>query len=159
MGAALTQSTAANTAGVDTVFADTNANGNTARDAIHFAEDDYTVAAANLTVTKTSRIISDPLNNTTNPKMIPGAVVEYCVIVSNAASSATATNVAISDILPTQTTYLPAFGILLNGTVVSSVCQADGTSGGTHLDGTITATLSDIAAGVTRTALFRVTVD
>ena len=84
LGAVVTQTAGANTAGVDTVFADTNADGNTARDGIHFDEDDYTILAANLTATKTSRVISDPLNGTTNPKLIPGAVVEYCITVANA---------------------------------------------------------------------------
>ena len=159
VGAAVTQTSGANTADMDTVFADSNTNGNTARDGIHFAEDDYTVASASLVVTKSSRIVSDPLNGTTQPKMIPGAVVEYCVAVANAAGSATATNIAISDTLPTATTFVSAFGILVNGTVTGSTCNADGTAGGAHASGVVTATLSDIAAGVTRTALFRVTVN
>ena len=159
LGAAVTQTAGANTAGVDTVFGDTNANGNTARDGIHFGVDDYTVSAASLTAVKTSRIISDPFNNTTNPKMIPGAVVEYCVAVSNATGSATATNIAVSDTLPTATTFDSSFGILLNGTVTSGTCNADGTAGGGHSAGVVSGTLSDIAAGVTRTLLFRVTVN
>jgi uncharacterized repeat protein (TIGR01451 family) len=158
LGAVVAQTTGANTAGVDTVFADSNSGGNTASDGIHFADDSYTISAASLTVTKTSKIISDPVNSTTNPKMIPGAVVEYCVIVANASNSSTATNVTITDTLPAATTYLSSFGILLNGTVVDNECQADGASGGTHADGTIDATLSDIAAGVKSTVLFRVTV-
>jgi uncharacterized repeat protein (TIGR01451 family) len=159
LGTAVTQTSGANTAGVDTVFADTNSGGNTANDGIHFAEDDYTIAAASLSVTKTSKIISDPINSSTNPKMIPGAVVEYCVIVANAADSTTATNVSISDTLPEETTYLSSFGILLNGTYADGACDDDGDAGGNHSDGTIAATLSDIAAGVTRTVLFRVTVN
>ena len=123
LGATITQTAGANTAGVDTVFADTNADGNTARDGIHFDEDDYTILAANLTATKTSRIISDPLNGTTNPKMIPGAVVEYCITVSNAAGSATASNVAFSDTLPAETTYESSFGVLVNGTVTERHLQ------------------------------------
>jgi len=159
LGALVTQTAGANTAGVDTVFADTNANGNTARDGIHFGVDDYTVSAANLSATKTSRIISDPFNNTTNPKMIPGAVVEYCVAVTNAAGSATATNIAVSDTLPATTTFDSGFGILLNGTVTSGTCNADGTAGGSFAAGVVSGTLSDINAGVTRTLVFRVTVN
>lgn len=158
-GAVVTQTTGANTSGVDTVFADTNANGNVARDGIHFAEDDYTVLAASLTATKTSRVISDPFNGTTNPKMIPGAVVEYCIAVANASGSATATNIAVSDNLPATTTYDPAFGIKLNGTVTSGTCNTDGSAGGSYASGTVSGTLSDIAAGVTRTLVFRVTVN
>jgi len=158
-GATVTETSGANTAGVDTVFADTNASGNVARDGIHFAEDDYTVLAAALTATKTSKIISDPLNGATNPKMIPGAVVEYCVAVANAAGSATATNVSVSDALPATTTYLAAFGIKVDGTVTGAVCNADGSAGGSFASGTVSGTLSNIAAGVTRTLMFRVTVN
>jgi len=141
------------------VFADTNTNGNTARDGIHFAEDDYVVLAATLTATKTSRIVSDPFNGTTNPKMIPGAVVEYCIAVANAAGSATATNISVSDTLAGETTYDSAFGILLNGTVTGATCNADGVAGGSYAAGVVSGTLSDVAAGVTRTLLFRVTVN
>ncbi|HYJ84357.1 MAG TPA: hypothetical protein VEW26_16105 [Allosphingosinicella sp.] len=159
LGATVTQTTGANTAGVDTVFADTNSNGNVARDGIHFAEDDYVILAASLTATKTSRVISDPFNGTTNPKMIPGAVVEYCIAVANASGSATADGVTISDDVPDETTYDPAFGILLNGTVTGSSCNADGASGGSYTDGIVSGTLSGIAAGVTRTLVFRVSVN
>jgi len=159
LGSVVTQTSGANTAAVDTVFADTNANGNVARDGIHFAEDDYTVLAASLIATKTSRVVSDPFNGTTEPKMIPGAVVEYCIAVANASGSATARNINVSDTLPTETTYDSAFGIKLNGTVTGSSCNADGASGGSFASGTVSGTLSDIAAGVTRTLVFRVTVN
>ena len=158
-GAAVTETSGANTSGVDTVFADTNASGNVARDGAHFAGDDYTVLAAALTATKSSRVISDPFNGTTNPKMIPGAVVEYCVAVANAAGSATATNVNVSDALPAATTYLAAFGIKVDGTVTGGACNADGVDGGSFASGTVSGTLSNIAAGVTRTLVFRVTVN
>jgi uncharacterized repeat protein (TIGR01451 family) len=158
-GAAITETSGANTSGVDTVFADTNADGNVARDGAHFDEDDYTVLAAALSVAKSSRVISDPLNGTTNPKMIPGAVVEYCIAVANAAGGTTATGVAVSDTLPGETSYLAAFGIQVDGTVTGSTCNADGTPGGSFAAGVVSASLSDLAAGNTRTVVFRVTVD
>jgi hypothetical protein len=159
LGATVTQTSGANTSGVDTVFADTNANGNVARDGIHFAEDDYTILAASLTATKTSRVISDPFNGTTDPKMIPGAVVEYCIAVSNGSGSATAGAINISDTLPAETTYDPAFGIKLNGTVTGSACNADGAAGGSYAAGIVSGTLTDMAGGVTRTLVFRVSVN
>ena len=159
VGATVTQTVGANTAGVDTVFADTTAGGNVGRDGIHFDEDDYTILAAALNATKTSRVISDPFNGTTDPKMIPGAVVEYCIAVANSTGSATATNVSLSDALPSQTTYESTFGVRVNGTVTGTTCNADGASTGAHAAGVVTGTLSDIAAGVTRTMLFRVTVN
>ena len=159
LGATVTQTTGANTAGIDTVFADTDSSGNVARDGIHFADDDYVILAAALTAVKTSRVISDPFNGTTNPKMIPGAVVEYCIAVANSSGSATATGVNISDAVPVQTAYDPAFGIKLNGTVTGSSCNADGVSGGSYSNGIVTGSLSDIAGGATRTLVFRVSVN
>jgi uncharacterized repeat protein (TIGR01451 family) len=34
-------------------------------------------------VSKTSQVISDPVNNATNPKRIPGSITEYSVTVTN----------------------------------------------------------------------------
>ena len=62
--------------------------------------DAYRVGAAQITVAKSSAVISDPINLGVNPKAIPGAVVEYTVTISNdAAASATATNVQVTDSL------------------------------------------------------------
>lgn len=44
---------------------------------------------AAMSVSKVSSIISDPQNGTTNPKAIPGALVEYLITVANAGPSAT----------------------------------------------------------------------
>lgn len=162
LGSELTATTGANTAGVDTVLADGAGDTDAANDGAFSATDSYTVAAAALSAAKSSRIISDPVNNTTNPKAIPGAVIEYCIAVSNAAGSATATGVTVTDSLPADVTYDATFGIFINGTVDGGgACQADGTSGGAY-DGTdeeVTGSLSDIAAGVTRTLYFRATID
>jgi uncharacterized repeat protein (TIGR01451 family) len=158
-GAIVTQTTGANTAGVDTVFADAGTTGgNTAYDGIHFDEDDYTILAASLVATKTSRVISDPVNGTTNPKMIPGAVVEYCIAVANGAGSATASNVNVTDTLPGETDYLTAFGVKLNGTVTGATCNADGAGSGSYASGVVSGTLADLLAGEARTLVFRVTV-
>jgi uncharacterized repeat protein (TIGR01451 family) len=159
MGAALVQTTTANTASMDTVFADGAGATDGSRDAAFSAKDDYTILAAALSATKTSRVISDPFNNTTNPKMIPGAVVEYCIAVTNASGSATATSVALTDVLPTATTYQSSFGILLNGTVTSGTCNADGVAGGSFASGTVSGTLASVVAADTRTLVFRVTIN
>jgi uncharacterized repeat protein (TIGR01451 family) len=60
---------------------------------------------ATLSITKTSSVISDPTNGATDPKMIPGAVVQYCILASNAGSGTTA-NVVITDSLPANVTYV-----------------------------------------------------
>jgi uncharacterized repeat protein (TIGR01451 family) len=36
-----------------------------------------------ITVTKFSAVLSDPVNDTTNPKRIPGAVIEYSITTTN----------------------------------------------------------------------------
>jgi len=159
LGATVTQTAGANTAGVDTVFADTTADNNTARDGISFDEDDYTILAASLTASKSSRVISDPLNGTTNPKLIPGAVVEYCITVANGSGGAAAANVVLSDNLPAATAYEASFGVKVNGTVTSGTCNADGVIVGAHASGVVSGTIPSIAAGDTRTVLFRVTIN
>lgn len=162
LGAALTNdSGSANGANtVETVFADTGA------DATEAAGDDYTVSAADISVFKSSRVVSDPINGTTNPKAIPGAIVEYCISVANAPLSATATSVTISDTLPADTAAggvtFNAGSILIDGTVTtpgaSQVCSG-GTAGGSFADPVVSGTLSDIAANSARALIFSVTVD
>ena len=160
-GIVVGETSGANTAGMDTVWADAAGATDAARDGQISARDDYTVSAANLTITKTSRVISDPLNLLVNPKMIPGATVEYCIQVANGAGTATATAPAISDVVPAQTTYDATFGIRIDGTVTAGVCNADGIAGGTYTAGTTTVagTLSDVAASATRTLYFRATIN
>lgn len=68
---------------------------------------------ANLLIAKTSNVISDPVNGTTNPKAIPGATMRYCLLVTNN-GSATATSVFVSDPLPATTSFVP--GSLRSGT-------------------------------------------
>ncbi|WP_229955735.1 proprotein convertase P-domain-containing protein [Parasphingorhabdus litoris] len=60
-----------------------------------------------LSVTKISSVISDPVNGTTNPKSIPGATVQYCILISNA-GSATASSISATDTIPGNLTYTPA---------------------------------------------------
>ncbi len=90
----------ADSAGVDDVFADgenTNNASDAVRDGKSSAEDAYQVSSPVLSVAKSSQVISDPFNGTTNPKAIPGAIIEYTVTVTNAVGGATATNVNMSD--------------------------------------------------------------
>ncbi|QGN56169.1 hypothetical protein [Novosphingobium sp. Gsoil 351] len=159
-GAALTETTTGNTGGMDTVFADGAGASDATRDAAYSAKDDYTVSAAALTITKRSTLVSDPLNGTTNPKYIPGAVIEYCITVANAAGNASATNVGISDALPSEVTYLSSFGIKVDGTVNgSNVCLADGAVAGSFAGTTVSGTIPTVAASATRTVLFRATIN
>lgn len=158
-GAALTETTTANTSGMDTLFADGAGASDAARDGGFSAKDDYTVLAAALSIAKISRIVSDPFNGTTNPKMIPGATVEYCISVTNAAGGASAASISVADILPSATTYDAGFGIKVNGTLSGAQCNADGTNGGSFAAGTVSATLPSVASGDARSVLFRVTIN
>lgn len=68
---------------------------------------------ANLLIAKTSSVVSDPVNGTTDPKAIPGATMRYCLLVTNN-GSATATSVVIADPLPATTSFVA--GSLRSGT-------------------------------------------
>ncbi len=63
-----------------------------------------TVALPNLTVVKASTVYSDPFNGTTNPKRIPGSLVNYTVTVSNTGGGPVDNNtVIIVDPIPANT--------------------------------------------------------
>jgi hypothetical protein len=60
-------------------------------------------ANATLTLVKTSTVLSDGSNGTTNPKAIPGAIVVYTILVTNTGSSAVDTGtVLLIDSLPAE---------------------------------------------------------
>ena len=159
----------ANTTGVETIFAEVvGTNDDTvARNGVVSTLDDYTVSAAALTVNKISRVVSDGVS-LTNPKAIPGAVVEYCIVVSNAAGAATATGVNVSDDLSIASladiSYDNTFQAKLDGTAVNLTTNTctPGTVNATYsggANGIVSGTLTNIAAGETRTLVFRVTID
>lgn len=159
-GAVVTQTAGANTAAVDTVFGDGAGTNDVARDGQASDDDDYTVVAPVLAITKQFRVVSDPFNGTTNPKLIPGATVEYCIVVAN--TGAAADNVAISDPIPANTTFVAASGFLngtYTGTAPTGTCNADGTAGGTVTAGVLSGNLGTVAAATTRTLRFRVTIN
>ncbi|MFZ5561377.1 MAG: hypothetical protein ACOY41_07645 [Pseudomonadota bacterium] len=157
---------------IDTVFADAaGVTGDVAYDGRHSDDGQFNVATAALAVTKSSRVVSDPFNGTTNPKGIPGAVVEYCLDVNNGGSSA-ADNIVLTDAIPTNTTYV-AGSIRIGATGTAAACdlgtgtlQTDAAAGGdddAEFDatgnGTVTIRASSVASGSRFKAVFRVTVD
>jgi len=164
---------------VETVFADVVKTGiggiSPARDGKDVATDSYTVSTAALSIFKSSRVLSDgvtPAGSTMRPKSLPGAVVEYCISVVNAAGAATATGVSISDLVPANTTYVPN-SIKLNATVTTpgatQTCAAgtvatddatdtDGGSFGTPAN-TVVGTLADLTAGQSRALIFHATIN
>ena len=114
---------------------------------------------SNLLVSKTSTVISDPINGTTNPKAIPGARVRYCIQVSNVAGNPSATSVVVTDPISSLPVTFIASSIYLGGTVTGGVCNWNGTSGGSYSAGTVTGTLGTLAAGATTTLYFDATVN
>ena len=176
-GSAITAATdgTVNGAGtVETIFADTVKTGNggssDARDGIDVATDDYTISAAVLSVFKSSLIISDGISGG-NFKSVPGAVVDYCISVANAAGGATATNINISDLVPAFTTYVggsirvngtvtgPGAGqTCAGGTVVTDAADVDAGSFGTPAN-TVAGTLANISGGGSSALIFRVTLN
>lgn len=181
-GAQVVATAGANTAGLDTVLAD-GAGTTDVVEAGDFSDlGTYVVAGAELTVVKTSRIVSDPINGTNNPKAIPGAVIEYCIAVANGAGAATATAVTVADDLPADVEFVENdFGIFINGdaTINTSglipvaTCTIDPTDtngevtgdavytigGGTNGLNEIEAVLADIPASTVRSVYFRVTIN
>lgn len=77
--------------------------------------EDYQITFINpsLSVAKTSSVISDPANGSTNPKRIPGASVQYCVLITNTGNTS-ASAVDLADNLPATTSYVA--GSLRSGT-------------------------------------------
>jgi uncharacterized repeat protein (TIGR01451 family) len=133
--AAVTQTAGAESATVvDVVFADAG------RDAQETADDQYFVQTAALSVGKTSTVISDPFNSTTNPKSIPGAIMEYGITLTNT-GAVSATVVTITDPLPTNTTFAngvynsAASNVSIAVGAATTFCQAETGGTDTNADG------------------------
>jgi uncharacterized repeat protein (TIGR01451 family) len=113
------------TTGLEVVFAE----GGVLGDGIEFDRDGFEVSSAGLTVSKVATVISDPFNGGTNPKAVPGAVVEYVITVANGGAS-NADNVSIADAIDTDVVFDATFngnsGLdILNG-AAPIACNADG---------------------------------
>ncbi len=129
--------------------------------------EDYqvTVIYPNLTVAKTSSVLSDPISGTTNPKAIPGAVMRYCVTLSNGGNTS-ASSISLSDALPATLTYVA--GTLRSGTGCAALTtvEDDNDTGADDTDGfaaavtgsTISAQVTALAAAATAALGYDVTV-
>ena len=102
---------------IESVFAD---NGN---DGLEAADDGYEVVSAALTVTKTAAVDSDPFGT---GKAVPGAIIEYTIVVDNTGGAADATNVSISDVIDGDVTFVDdAYGAGQDININGSFCNAD----------------------------------
>jgi uncharacterized repeat protein (TIGR01451 family) len=80
-------------------------------------------SSAVLAIEKVSTVISDPVNGTTNPKMIPGTIVEYAITVTNVGNLAVdASTIVLTDPLPANVAYDTTTGVsFTNGTTASGL--------------------------------------
>ncbi|KUR72843.1 hypothetical protein AQZ52_06420 [Novosphingobium fuchskuhlense] len=114
-----------------------------------------------LVVTKTSAVLSDPIN-ASNPKAIPGAALRYCILVTNPGTLA-GTYVAATDLLPAGITYTPGSARSGNTCATATTVEDDDATGADETDpygvsflaGTLTATATTLTAG----ASFAITFD
>jgi uncharacterized repeat protein (TIGR01451 family) len=164
LGAALSEDpNPENPLAMETVFADGVGDTDANQDAAHSDSGAFLVQSADVTITKTESLISDPINGAApNARHIPGAIVQYVVTVTNAAGSAfPATALTISDVLSTDVTFRPdtyavGFGIDVGGVAQSNAADADQ---GSEAGGTVTVTVPSLAAGASVVITFQVTVD
>lgn len=138
-----------------------------AADTGNFARADLFISATSVTVVKTSTVIADGVN-VSNPKMIPGATVQYCLLVTNAGAAATSpqTNVVMSDPLPATMTFVT--GSMRSGTTcaTATTVEDDDAAGTDETDPfgmsfsgtTVTGTTASLTAGATFAMLFNATV-
>ena len=103
-------------------------------------------AMPNMSITKTSIIISDPVNNTSNPKRIPGAIIRYCFTVDNTGDG-DAENATVHDSLTgsgrDNLTYIRSGSLVQNISTVCN-CAAVTTTNGTISGSDVTINIGDI---------------
>ena len=167
---------------VDVVFADDDSDGplylgDIARNGQGRAYSGYEVGVHNvaLTVNKTAKVVSDPVNLLVNPKAIPGATVEYCLRVNNATLLTAADGVTLNDVIPAHSTYVPGSitigtpGLLGVACVVGGSNEDDDADDAAETDGatanfnaaskTVSARLAQVSGGGATAVSFRVTID
>lgn len=148
------------TGAADSVLADgagaAGAPEDVANDGAHSSTATYTVSAAALTASKTVAVVAtNPTNCATDAISggfaSPGACVEYVISASNAAgASATATNIAISDVLPDEVQFVAA---TQSGFSVAGALSTPG--GGCTTGCTVGLTGASLAPGATGNVTIR----
>ena len=154
-------------ASVQIVFADGQGTTDVQHDGIFSSADAWKIVTADVTVSKNSIVVSDPVNGTTNPKRIPGAVVRYCYIVENAAGGAEATGALITDILNPDVLDLSASTVVTysgSGTCTCDAADADITGNNGALgqnpnaQGEVKVDFDTVAGGTTECAYVSATI-
>ena len=127
-GAAEVVTAGSDTAAIDIVLAEgVDATGDVAKNGTFVAWGGYIVNAPNLTLTKSSCVLEDPINGVSaNAKRIPGATVLYILDIENTGTTTDAIDVNISDTLAET----------LDNATISNIQQHDGQSACTCVNGT-----------------------
>jgi len=157
----------------DVVLGDVAGTDDIAGDGKHSARSAYHAVLTNLTVNKSSVIYSDTVNGTYlvgTPKAIPGAIMEYVVVITNPPAQGTATAVTVTDALPGTLTPLSganwtsrtgAFGPGCSGQAIAKIaagawgCLATSSWSGS----TLTATIPTLNTGETATVVYQATIN
>ena len=128
-----------------------------ASDTGNFLRADLYLTSTSLSVTKTSTVISDGIS-VSSPKAIPGAVISYCILVTNngraTAPNATVAHSAITvtDVVPASETYVSSS--LMSGTSCATAATPEAGTGPT-----LTVTTPSLAPTATYAIVYRVTVN
>ncbi len=152
---------------VQIVFADGAGTIDAAHDGMFSSGDAWKVVTASVTVSKDSIVVSDPVNGTNNPKRIPGAVVRYCYIVTNATIDTEATGAVVTDTLDTAilnttgqsvATYTGG-GTCACDSAASDIAGANGDNGqNPDAQGQVKVDFDTVAAGTTECAYVSATI-
>ncbi len=102
-----------NSGTVQVVFADAagTATGDVQHDGQHSDQDDYEIASADLSITKSSVVVSDPFS-ASDPKAIPGATIRYTIDIANSGGTDAQTLITVDQI--------PANTMFVSGSVTTS---------------------------------------
>ena len=160
---------------VENVFADAAGTNDVAEDGKHSAAGTYTFNTAALTVQKSYKVIWEDANGlknftdvAANAKPIPGALVEFCILVTNDGGSATSSAV-VTDVLSDAPNNVATYATFQEASMraaddcagtnaaTRSADDSDG-DGSSWDDGTNTVTIDigSVPADGTRAALFQV---
>lgn len=163
---------------VDIVFADDDSDGalnlgDIARNGQGRAYAAYVIGNQNvaMTVTKSALVLSDGVN-TINPKALPGATVQYCLLVHNGTALTGASGVTLTDVVPANTSYVPgsiSIGLPGGTCVLAGTTEDDDADDAAETDGftadfnagtkTVTANVGTVAGLGSVAVAFKVTIN
>jgi len=125
------------------------------------ADDGYHVNSAELVITKTAAVFSDPFGS---GKALPDAVIEYTVTIDNSAGAAIAESVVLTDTIQIANVALEdeAYGVTQDVAIDAAFCNADlgdaDTDGCSYdaASGALSIAVPDIGIGATTTVTYQV---